>query len=733
LLGDVPPLAIRFGSGGGGPACFADALSPALRAFISSGPAGGLKNKGSGVKALETLDDLQSLLFRERLREELSAYVVETGGRFLALLISVYMEAVSAKAEKAVIILEDPLDAKDEAAEIFKLTVGSMTERDRLLIFGICNRDENSASEDLRNWGGVFPRILKIAAEDVSVKTKVDMPGDLWELAYAAVLLSRYFPVWLLPRLFEEEGLNRNIIAKAREIFVLSGAADDAGDIRPRIPHFIDKAEKNIGVRKERIRGMVRNCLLARVNAGKLSPCFGLLKVLVALGGRAEDALVLKAIRNDIFNRTFAGIEISFKNKSFAAYAGAGNAPALAWIYHTLKALVHGVPAEIRETFSVPFPSAPGGFYSGCEAQCKGNITSRYLGIRDTDAAAETVKEAMMLNQGLRDGAIPAYRLFSLVNLARRRLDDAIEYIAFSMDQAEKTGENEELVKACYFAAAIHLLYGSLFKGEQLALKAEKTAAGIGCLAWAGKARFLRGRFKFEAGEYGAALELFEALLADTAPAETDRAQTLEAWIFRTGVFIKLSAGTAGRGTAPVVNATADSRLFAIEAAFLEGRYQEALDLAGEFLAAARTGDEDFFFTEQPDWRSGFAQAEDMIVPGGAYRDRLVSVYRALALSRLDSPREDPAEIVGEMQRFTREGIPADGDPADAFYYYALYCILRNTGAVQVDMGTAVSMAFKRLQRRASRVGDSGTRQAYLSRNYWNGALSLAAKEYKLI
>jgi hypothetical protein len=48
-------------------------------------------------------------------------------------------------------------------------------------------------------------------------------------------------------------------------------------------------------------------------------------------------------------------------------------------------------------------------------------------------------------------------------------------------------------------------------------------------------------------------------------------------------------------------------------------------------------------------------------------------------------------------------------------------------------MGTVVSIAFKRLQRRASRIDDPKTRQDYIFRNRWNNALSLAAKEYKLI
>jgi hypothetical protein len=85
------------------------------------------------------------------------------------------------------------------------------------------------------------------------------------------------------------------------------------------------------------------------------------------------------------------------------------------------------------------------------------------------------------------------------------------------------------------------------------------------------------------------------------------------------------------------------------------------------------------------------------------------------------------------MERIMREERLPEMDPWDAFYFYAWYRVLEESGAAQVDMNTAVSMAFKRLQRRASRIDDPKIRQAYLTQPRWNGALSLAAKEHKLI
>ena len=80
-----------------------------------------------------------------------------------------------------------------------------------------------------------------------------------------------------------------------------------------------------------------------------------------------------------------------------------------------------------------------------------------------------------------------------------------------------------------------------------------------------------------------------------------------------------------------------------------------------------------------------------------------------------------------------RDELLPDTDPNDAFYFYAWYSMLRDTGAAHLDMNTAVSMAFKRLQRRAARIDEIGTQQAFLTQSRWNSTLSLAAREYKLI
>jgi hypothetical protein len=415
-------------------------------------------------------------------------------------------------------------------------------------------------------------------------------------------------------------------------------------------------------------------------------------------------------------------------------------------VYKTLRALTSLGAPGIREAFSGTPPADVA--YPGLRCQILANRISFSLGIRDIDAASQASKEAMLLNQELKGGAAASYRYFALVNIFRRRLDDALEYLSFAMEQSEKTGLDEELIVSAYFAGGAELLYGNLSKAERFALKAEETAAKLGHIEWAGRARFLRGRIRFEAGCYADALEIFNSLDGQPGGGASLRQETLAAWMARTAFFLNgmKSGFSAAR---PRTNLCSDGLLFEIEAACLAGNHGEAEDLAKKLRASslepgsADSGsgstdfinsiDDDFLFTEQPDWRSGFAQCELMLIPGRLFRNRFVSMYDALARSRLETSREGKEELVNNVQQLLREELLVNADPNEVFYLHAYYRILKETGAAQVDLNTAVSMAFKRLQSRAGRIDDVDLRQAFLTRHHWNGALSRAAREYKLI
>jgi hypothetical protein len=94
--------------------------------------------------------------------------------------------------------------------------------------------------------------------------------------------------------------------------------------------------------------------------------------------------------------------------------------------------------------------------------------------------------------------------------------------------------------------------------------------------------------------------------------------------------------------------------------------------------------------------------------------------------------RPGKSEAMREIQQMIRNNLP-ETDPNDAFYLYSYYRILKLNEEPDVDMNTTISLAFKRLQRRASRIEDNETKRAFLFTHYWNSALVSEAKEHKLI
>jgi hypothetical protein len=166
-----------------------------------------------------------------------------------------------------------------------------------------------------------------------------------------------------------------------------------------------------------------------------------------------------------------------------------------------------------------------------------------------------------------------------------------------------------------------------------------------------------------------------------------------------------------------------------MEAAYLAGNYRKTVELADALTLPPI--DENFIFTEQPDWRSGFAQCELLSFSRYEIWKHMVCAYHSMALCH-SSPEagEKAADNIG---RILREEQLSELDPWDAFYFYAWFHVLKHTDTGQNDRDRAISIAFKRLQRRATRIDDIETRRQFLSRPRWNSELSLIAKEFKLI
>jgi tetratricopeptide (TPR) repeat protein len=553
------------------------------------------------------------------------------------------------------------------------------------------------------------------------------MPLELWEIAYAMGIFLQYFPASLLVNLFEEMGKKTALIHRA--FFLLShfGIIDLIGGPRPRIHNLVKKAEAVLGERKEPICRLVRDRLLAWVQAEKLRPCFNILRVLGDLGWERTDELGLTALQMDIIHGTFGEIEKALVDGSFARIMGQDRAPVLGYIYRTSRALIHGGEKEIREAFAEPDPEKVS--IARYRTQIMINRANYLLSVRDIPTAITMIKESILDIQKQRDwvGLAQAYRLFTLGSLATYHTNDAVDYSLLAIENAKKNSDSRELGLTYFYAAEVQFLIGDIFKAESFACQAEAAALNAGCLEWVERIRFFQGRLRFETGRYQDGLTIFESMLNNLSGYKQPAVErTLSAWIYRSNIYLR------NYSIKKPEELIGDGLFFQLEAAYLSGDYERAVKYSELLLDVLE--DQQFLFIEQPDWDSAYTQGEFFIIPKSEFFFRIASAFRALALCRLQPVSgENKKEALRIIRQLIQDERKFSMDPNDAFYFYAYYLILKESGAGEIDMNTVISIASKRLQRRVNQINNVEIKNAFLSLHYWNNALYLAAREHKLL
>ena len=723
---DFPPLTICFGSIGLG--ALVDAWSSNIRSLVPADKS-------------EEIDFLWELLFRDRIRDEVSDFIFRSVRRFLALLLEYYFNAARRKNRTPVLLLDNIHLAGKKITNLLLDALADINNENKRNFLILGTADNDISHEKLQLWKGIFKNVVITDGNKNNKVPKLTM--ELWEIIYSVSLLGRYFSPELFQRLFEEAGKNPIMISRAFSIIHMLGVIDNPREPWPIPRYFEDHARKVLGGKAFRVKEMVRGRLLSWAEKQKINPCFRLLTILAAMASASganngknslaspyqiDDLFLLKSITSDIANDTIMGLESALKNGQLEELVSAQRAAAIRYIFRTSRALYTGKEDDIDKVFmEQPFESLNSGFdaFPVLKAQIIVNLSGYYLGRHNIAAAADKAKEAILLGQTRNTFCLPqAYRLFSLVCLLKQQAAETNEYLDFALANAEKTGNYHEMGISAYYAAAAQFLYGDIYKAARLARRSIDKSITAGRPDWADRSRFLEGRLEFELGHYSEAHDIFETLRKKPYGNITpEKDSLLAAWIYRSQIYF------LDPNISKPEPANHDADLFEIEAAYLSGDYKKAVDLS--MSMSNPFSKDNFLYTEQPNWSSGFAQCEQLYFSPGEIQNRIICLFHSLSLCHL-SPQSG-ADAVQEIQRILRDERLCEMDPWDAFYYYAKYRILEKADAHLVDMSTAVSIAFKRLQRRASRIEDIETRRQYLNGSRWNRELGLAAKDFKLI
>jgi len=714
LNNNFPALTICFDSIGIG--SLVDIWSLNIRSIISG-------------QSTDEIDNLWEFLFRERIRDEVSEYIIRCVRRYLLLIFDLYIEAACKRKKTPVLILENVHLAENNAMSLLIDALAEIDQRNAYKLLVLGTGEDGISRDKLKQWEEIFEKVAKIDGIKVNAIYYPKLSIDLWEIIYAISLFSRYFSPELFQRLFEEEDKNPVMITKAFSILHKMGVIDNLREPRLMNRLFEEHACKILNDKAARIKTIVRSRLLNWAARRNLNPCFRLLTIIAGLDGvnQLDELLLLKSFSSDIVNKTIVSIESAMNNGQFEQMVGA-KAAAIRHIYKTSKALITGDDKDIETTFSEnPLDSLNTLYdlFPVLKTQILVNHSGYHFGRHDEKGAAEKAKEAILLGQSKNSFCLPqAYRLFSLVCLSKQQVNETIEYLGFALSNAEKVGNYHEMSLSAYYSAAAQFLHGDVFHAADLANRSIKQSLAAGRPDWADRSRFLEGRIEFDLGHYRQAHDIFDGLLKEPYGSMTcEKENLMAAWIYRSKIYFDNP-----RIPKPEP-ANHDADLFEIEAAYLAGDYKRAVELSSSHNNPFV--EENFLYTEQADWRSGFAQCEHLYFTHGEIQNRMISIFHSLALSRLS--KDGCEEALHEIQNILRDEKLCEMDPWDAFYFYAKYRILVHAEASLVDMSTAVSMAFKRLQRRAGRIDDNETRRQYLNGSRWNRELSLAAKEFKLI
>ncbi|MCL2208729.1 MAG: hypothetical protein FWC19_06020 [Treponema sp.] len=724
LNNDFPVLSISFGSIGIG--SIVDTWSLKIRTVLDAEKT--KKTEARQNTELEEIDRLWELLFRERIRDEVSEYTIRCIRRFLYLIMRNYLYAALRKKRTPILVLENMNFASKIIADIILETM-EVIKKENIREFTVFGIADNEISQDkLRNWETLFKKTLNIDDKNRQRMAFPRLSTELWEIIYSISYFGKYFSPEIFTRLFEESDVNTVMINRAFSILVSLRLIDNIYEPKIINRHMDEYSAAVLEQRAGKVKELVCSRLLSWAKRQNLNPCFRLLSIISGLDGlnNVDETLLLKSFLSDVINNTVTGIKTSMTNGQFTGIVQEKET-VMRYIFDTSMALHSGGAEDIAKVFckitddniNKHFESSP-----VLKAQIYINFSSWYLGKNERNEALKKAKEAVLIGQDNNAFCLPqAYRMFSLVCLLQQKPLETIEYIGFALSNAEKIGNYNELSISYYYAAAAQFLYGNIYSASKFIQKAIEKSLEAGRCEWADRSYFLEGRIKFELGYYQNALEIFEFIkYTPFGKRSKEKDDLLSAWIYRSKVYIGYP------DTPKPAGSSFDNDFFEIEAAYFSGEYRKVLELANSIRQPA---EKNFLYTEQADWSSGFAQCEYLYFTNGEIQNRMICLFYSLALCKVSAGGIDDA--IQGIQNIIRDENLCEIDPWDAFYFFAKYMVLEQTGADMVDLSTAVSMAFKRLQRRAGRIEDIETRRQYLNGPRWNQLLSVAAKEFKLI
>lgn len=518
------------------------------------------------------------------------------------------------------------------------------------------------------------PEIQKYAPNDPA-----SIPQDLCDMAYLAYKAQKYLYYDELPAFFKFLGKDESFMDSLGSWLHNYGILSDPADFRSINPSLEEVVAGQCGNRVGINNRRIADFLWSQVQAGFLMPSTELNEIFEGLGYTVDD---------------------SFRAACCLLCENIEDTDQVCLSFNSVR---------VRD--AVKQLSAG---YNSC--------------MRKEYGKAESIAREVLhcfQKDGISSGEYQAFTLLSRLSLVKKKGDDAVVYLEYARDSAERTHNQFSVLACSRELACVHFGVGSFDASLSVVEHAEKKAQG--CFAKDHEAflLFIKGRILFETGDYRNASSVFQdAASIATMYRFPETADMARVWYGRT-----LSHEGRHHAADQIFNEYVDtvpeSAVFLLESAMLSGHPVSAVRLA------ELTG----IMAAHDSATGGFSLIEDTLLIGSEGErtaETLFRVFHAYHRARFDGPEcvTDRLEFIDTIARSAF----SDNNPYACLYYYICFELARFIPASDHSDGTGyLSRAFKYLQKRAKEIGDTMVRERFLRKPVWNSRLYRAAKDHMLI
>lgn len=547
-----------------------------------------------------------------------------------------------------------------------------------------------SGGEDILSWlRDRFPAIPVIVNGPSPSFLPVDLqaiPEDLADLAYLVFRCSRYVYGSELPRFFASLGRDVEFLAELGRWMQSFGLLSDPTDFRSLNFSAFARLRDLLGARCAGLDSLIADFIWDAFENGELQPAFSLLDVLTELGFAIPDRFLVACLYHG--ENPAEGIE---------RVSGLFTDPGLRETVINLE--------RARTLFA------------------EGNA----------DETLPLAREVLHRFQksGIPAGEFHALRLISDLSRIRSKGSDAVTYLEYALENAERIHDATFILNTRFEIAILHFANGDLSTAKSALARLERMIAANLAKETELASVFMNGRISFELGDYAGASALFQRAGTFAGSNGFPEAISLcKVWYARSVVHQHRYLQGMEMLSSCVDNVP-EAWAFLIEASMLAGKPLPGKEfpesISSRYSPAKRTG--------PFDWSSGFSFAEDNLRPNtqrgttpSRMFDAMLKYYRAVFGEA--SAFSDDMSGIAEIARRASES----DDPSAQVYFYLCFLLgSAKNDAARPETLSFLSRAFKYLQLRAAAISDVSQREQYLQNPSWNNRLYRAARENKLI